>query len=211
MIAKKINLRYSDCQVLKTPLSAVQSPRKQAAIFTSIGFAPMGGSAANTRPVRGICPPSDSGFELPPACLKSRFRLTIRSKTMSKKNRGSRKNSHFTNIERAPYELVELVRHLPSSLSKLSTSDKKTRKIADAAAKHASNANDTVLFGLEAIGKLLFIAGANNDHELESNSLADLGALITHLAVEAQSYKLTQENLRHALADTRLKVVGGKA
>lgn len=129
---------------------------------------------------------------------------------MLKKNRGSRKNSHFHNIERAPYELVVLVRHLPSNLSKLSSANNETRKIADAAAKHASNANDTVLFGLEAIGKLIFIAGANNDHELDRGDLANLGALITHLSVEAQSYRLTEGNLCHALAEPQLKVVGGK-
>lgn len=58
--------------VLKTPRTAAQSPRKSVAFFTSIGFAPMGGSAANKIPVREICPPPVCGFELLPACLKNR-------------------------------------------------------------------------------------------------------------------------------------------
>ncbi|MFS0754597.1 hypothetical protein ABC383_07850 [Noviherbaspirillum sp. 1P10PC] len=130
---------------------------------------------------------------------------------MSKKNRGSRKNSHFQNIERAPYELTHLIRQLPSSLSKLSKSNADTRKIAEAAANHARNASDTVLFGLEAIGKLIFIANANDDHELDRGSMADLGALITHLAVEAQAMQQTDSDLRFALSERTLKVVGGKA
>ena len=63
---------YSGCSVLKTPYTADQSPRKIVAFFTSIDFALMGGSAANKRPVRGICPPSVCGFELLPTCLKNR-------------------------------------------------------------------------------------------------------------------------------------------
>jgi hypothetical protein len=130
---------------------------------------------------------------------------------MSKKNRGARKNSHFNNIERAPYELTHLIRQLPTSLSKLSKSKAETRQIAQAAANHAKNANDTLLFGLEAIGKLIFIAGANNDHELDRASMADLGALITHLAVEAQAMQQTDSDIRFALQERALKVVGGKA
>lgn len=130
---------------------------------------------------------------------------------MSKKNPDSRRNSHFNNIERAPYELTHLIRKLPSSLSKLSKSKAETRQIAQAAANHARNANDTVLFGLEAIGKLIFIAGANNDHELDRASMADLGALITHLAVEAQAMQQTDSDIRFALQERSLKVVGGGA
>lgn len=130
---------------------------------------------------------------------------------MSKKNHASRKNSHFNNIERAPYELTHLIRQLPSSLSKLSKSKAETRQIAQAAANHARNANDTLLFGLEAIGKLIFIAGANNDHELDRASMADLGALITHIAVEAQAMQQTDSDIRFALQERSLKVVGGGA
>ena len=129
---------------------------------------------------------------------------------MSKKNRSFCNNSHFSNIERAPYELIHLVRQLPSSLAKLSTADAETREIAEAAANHARNANDTLLYGLEAIGKLIFIANANSDHELDRGNMADLGALITHLAVEAQAMQQTTSDLRYALAEQPLKVVGEK-
>jgi hypothetical protein len=93
---------------------------------------------------------------------------------------------------------------------RLSTADADTRQIAKAAANHARNAHDTVIFGLEAIGKLIFIASANNDHKLDRGSMADLGALITHLAVEAQTMQQTDADLRFALNERAFKVIGGK-
>lgn len=71
-LTSEVHKDYSRNSVLKTPYTAAQSPRKSVAFFTSIGFAPMGGSAANKIPFGGICPPSVCGFELLPTCLKSR-------------------------------------------------------------------------------------------------------------------------------------------
>lgn len=75
-------LDYPPGTVLKTPLQAVKPPRQSVAFVSPIGFAPMGGSAANKRPARGICPPSCSGFELLPTRLKNGPSLTTRSKAM---------------------------------------------------------------------------------------------------------------------------------
>lgn len=73
---------YASHHGAQNTMSSGQSPRKSAAIFTPIGFVPTGGSAANKRPVRGICPPSRHGFELLPTCLKSRPEVSSRSETM---------------------------------------------------------------------------------------------------------------------------------
>lgn len=75
---------HNAAQVLKTPLSAEESPRQSAAFFTPIGFVPMGGCAANKTPARreyarrlttvlSTCPPR----------LKNGFSVSVRSKTMA--------------------------------------------------------------------------------------------------------------------------------
>lgn len=210
MTAHFTKLRHRNCTVLETPHTAVKPPRKSVAIITSIGFAPIDESAANKRPVWRICPQPVCGFELLLRCLNSRFRLKYRGQTISKKNRGSRKNSHFNDIKHAPYKLTHLIRKRPFSLFKLYKSDAKMRQIAQAAANHARNASDMVLFGLEAIGKPIFIASANSDHKLDRANMGDLGALITHLAAEAQAMRQTDSDIRFALQKRPLKIAGGK-
>ncbi|WP_309899791.1 hypothetical protein [Caballeronia sp. LZ035] len=81
-LTKAESVVYPSPTVLKTPLLAVSRPVRHAAIISSIGFAPMGGSAANKRPARGICPPSSNGFELLPTRLKSGSIVSARSKAM---------------------------------------------------------------------------------------------------------------------------------
>src|SRR5260363_183202 len=58
---------YIAAQVLKTPALAAKSPRQSAAFISPVGFAPMGGRAANTRPEREIRPPTRCGFQRLPA------------------------------------------------------------------------------------------------------------------------------------------------
>lgn len=85
------------------------------------------------------------------------------------------------------------------------------QEMAKPAANHLRNASDSALFGLETFGRLIFNANANRDHELDRGSMADLGPLITHLAIEAQAMQQTDFDLRFVLAERTLKVVGGKA
>lgn len=109
------------------------------------------------------------------------------------------KNPHLSHLDRAPYELGHLLSQIPSTASDLTAAPLDTIQKAEAALTHAQNANTAVMCGLEALGKLVFIAGACDDHTLDRNSLADLGALISHLAVEGQFLQETQSNLRFAL------------
>jgi hypothetical protein len=57
--------------------------------------------------------------------------------------------------------------------------------IAEAAAEHASNANLVLLDGLAALGELMYVAGANLENRVSTESWAGLGCLVQHVAVEA--------------------------
>lgn len=119
-------------------------------------------------------------------------------------------NPHFNRIDRAPYEFGELIRQLPYCLSALPNSSTETRQMADAAARHADNANATLMDGLEALGKLLQIAGSNKDGQVDGQDLASIGGLITHIAVEAQFLQQTKSDLRFALREHSRKVAGDR-
>lgn len=107
----------------------------------------------------------------------------------------ARENPRFTHIERAPYELGHLLKALPPDLSSFSNLTAETAQIVDAAAAHAYNANYTLMCGLEAIGNLMFVAGANEEYSIEKGTLAELGRLISHVAVEAQFLQETEDDL----------------
>ena len=107
-------------------------------------------------------------------------------------------NDYFKNIERAPYELGHLLKALPHHLhGGLPTVE--LVDMASAAEIHASNACDTVMTGLESIGKLLFLAGANEEWPLEPGHLRGIGTLIQHLAVEAEFYCEQVATMQEAL------------
>lgn len=94
-------------------------------------------------------------------------------------------NPHFKSIDRAPYELARLLQDLPPrfELSKLTAEQ---QLMADAAVDHAANYSTAVLGGIEAIGHLLFSAATNDKWPLEQRVAADVGALLSALAVQAQ-------------------------
>lgn len=108
-------------------------------------------------------------------------------------------NPHFNHFDRASYELGYLLQKLPSDFSSYSTATPETLLIADAARRHAENANSTIMNGLEAIGEMMFFAGANKENEIEPNTIASLGCLIRQLAVEAQFLQETGGDLEHAV------------
>lgn len=109
------------------------------------------------------------------------------------------KNPHFDRIERAPYEIGHLLKKLPEGFSAYAPLTPETRLIAEAAQQHANNANDTLMRGLEALGNVLSIAGANQDGEASQSSLMGLGELIAHLSVEAQFLQELDCSIRDAL------------
>lgn len=113
----------------------------------------------------------------------------------------STQNPEFLNIERAPYELVKLVAKLgvtridkPLSVAQC--------QVAEAIEQHAANATDTILSGIEAIGRAISCASVNPQWQLSSTTMNHLGCLITHLAVEAQVLHDTSADIRSDLART---------
>jgi hypothetical protein len=83
-------------------------------------------------------------------------------------------NPHFQRIERAPYELGHLLQKMPESFSAVKPETSEDCLIAAAAAQHASNANQTVMNGLEALGQILFVASNNEQNEIEPQLLGSV-------------------------------------
>ncbi|MET3130286.1 hypothetical protein AAKU55_000539 [Oxalobacteraceae bacterium GrIS 1.11] len=119
---------------------------------------------------------------------------------------GALHNPHLKNIGRSPYELGNLLRLLPSDFSAHSAATPEHILIADAALYHAGNSNSTLMRGLEGLGHLMYVAGDNKDHEIDSTAIANLGELLQHLAVEAQFMQETRNNLAGALQTQRRRV-----
>lgn len=119
-------------------------------------------------------------------------------------------NLHFNYIDRAPYKLGHLLQQLPADFSSVSAVEPDVLLIAEAARNHARNANSTIMHGLEAIGKIMFVAGANTDNEMERSTISDLGCLLQHLAVEAQFLQETEHNLSYAVSEHHKRSVAPK-
>jgi hypothetical protein len=111
------------------------------------------------------------------------------------------KNPHFERVNRAPYELGHLLQRLPENFSSFSPARLEVIQIADAAAQHADNANGTLMRGLEALGEILFVAGANKENDIDQESIASIGELIQHIAVEAQFLQETMVCMRAGAFD----------
>jgi hypothetical protein len=94
-------------------------------------------------------------------------------------------NPHFFRAERAPYELGYLLQKLPRDFNSYSPATTDDLLIATAAARHADNALDTIMRGLESIGACLFSA-VNDADSLDNRHVRGISELIQHLSVEAQ-------------------------
>lgn len=90
-------------------------------------------------------------------------------------------------VDRAPYQLTQLLRQLPENFSFHNPMPDALRPVAELVASHASNANDTIMHGLAALGQVIMTAALNEEGEVTPSHLARLGDLITHLAVEAEA------------------------
>lgn len=108
-------------------------------------------------------------------------------------------NSYFTHSERAPYQFGHLLKRMPVDFSRGNFLASDDRLVAEAAIEHAANANDTLMSGLEALGHVMFVAGANKQCGVDGNHLANLGCLIAHIAVEAQFLQETESSIRETL------------
>lgn len=109
-------------------------------------------------------------------------------------------NPRLQNIQRAPYELGYLLRQLrEGDFAKGASMGDETSQVADAIWHHAGNAQGTLIAGLEALGNLMFVAGANGEYELPDNTLAGIGPLISHIAQELQFLTETERSMHDAL------------
>ncbi|CUI04701.1 hypothetical protein [Massilia scottii] len=109
-------------------------------------------------------------------------------------------NPHFGFVERAPYELGYLLNKLPVDFSSRSKLTADERLIAQAASMHASNANSELMNGLEALGQVIAHAALNPDRGgLDKHQMMSLGALVKHVAVEAQFLQELDFRLSEAL------------
>lgn len=125
----------------------------------------------------------------------------------------STNNPVFENVERAPYELLRLVAQLGvTPVANPLTAEQ--LQIAAAIHDHAGNATNTILSGLEAIGRAISCAAQNPHWQLSPANFSDIGGLIAHLAVEAQALHDAADDARHDIErslKTRAKPVGGQA
>ena len=121
-------------------------------------------------------------------------------------------NPHFGNVERAPYQLGQLLAQLPPEFSHSGPITPDSRQIAEAAIQHAENAASTVMDGLEALGHFIFVASTNEENHVDGQATANLGYLIKHLAVELQFLHEIGAEIRANLAarDVAAKSKGGK-
>lgn len=108
-------------------------------------------------------------------------------------------NPHFAHIDRAPYELGHLLAKMTADFSRANPLTADDRLIAEAARDHAMNGNETLMSGLEALGRIMFVAGTNDQYEVDSGHLASLGCLISHIVVEAQFLQETEWHIRETL------------
>ena len=119
-------------------------------------------------------------------------------------------NPHFARIDRAPFEIGRLLQQMPQVFSAFLPIDPDDRLLGEAVAQHADNANQTLLNGIEAIGHILQIAGANKDWTVDTDQVSRLGGLIVHLAVEAQFLQEIESNFRYAIdADDKRRAGAG--
>ncbi|MDB5774619.1 MAG: hypothetical protein JWP38_752 [Herbaspirillum sp.] len=114
-------------------------------------------------------------------------------------------NPHFEKIHRAPYELGYLLQRLPEDFSPISDATADAVRIAEAAAEHAANANLVLLDGLAALGELMYVAGANLENRVSTESWAALGCMLLHIAVEALFLQETESALDYAVRCQRDK------
>jgi len=109
------------------------------------------------------------------------------------------KNSTFKCIERAPYELGNLLRRLPRHLHGAHL-DAEQLEIIDAADKHASNSTLTLLDGLQSLGRVLWAASANEDFPAKVGDCGRIGTLVTEIALQLEFLiDFREEVMEHSL------------
>lgn len=109
-------------------------------------------------------------------------------------------NPYYRNPDRAPYELGHLLQQLPSDFGLTPAAAPEHMQIASAIERHADAAGSTILCGIEAIGRLMEIAGTHEEEVISAHTLFCLGDLLRHLAVEGQYVRGIGDSMAYATA-----------
>jgi hypothetical protein len=115
-------------------------------------------------------------------------------------------NTEFRFAERAPYELAYLLRELPRHFRGADLSSRQLLEI-EAADHHAANHSDSLIRGLQGLGRLIASTGLNEEMAPDVSDFADVGSLVTEIALQLQflnefRQSIAEHNLRRACALT---------
>jgi hypothetical protein len=108
------------------------------------------------------------------------------------------KNPAFNNVGRAPYELGYLVKNIGEISMDAALTDDQRNKV-EAAVTHAQNSTETLLSGLESIGKMLALIGPL-DERVDGDVVTNIGELIAHMAVEIQYVRDVEDEMTGILS-----------
>jgi len=108
------------------------------------------------------------------------------------------KNPAFNNVGRAPYELGDLIKNI-GEIAVDAVLTETQRNQVDAAVTHAQNSTETLLSGLESIGKMLALIGPL-DARVDGDVVTNMGELIAHLAVEVQYVRDVEDKMTGILS-----------
>lgn len=106
-------------------------------------------------------------------------------------------NPFYANPDRAPYELGHLLQQLPADFGVSPVAESKHLQMATAAEAHAHMAGNTIWSGIEAIGHLVEMVGANGEETVPASTLFGLGGLLRHLAVEGHYMGEVSESMAY--------------
>jgi hypothetical protein len=108
------------------------------------------------------------------------------------------KNPAFNNVGRAPYELGYLVKNIGEISMDVVLTDDLRNKVS-AAVTHAQSSTETLLSGLESLGKMLALIGPL-DERVDGDVVTNIGELIAHMAVEVQYVRDVEDELTGILS-----------
>lgn len=113
----------------------------------------------------------------------------------------SARNPFFVDVDGAPYEIPDLLKHL-GDVKSSTLLDQDRLYMVDAIHTHARNAEEWLLDGIRSIGHLMELAGCG-DLDVDNRHVAQLGTLIKHLAGEADSLRATHSDMGYILAEQK--------
>lgn len=119
-------------------------------------------------------------------------------------------NPHFMKPDDAAFELPGLIHRL-GRVDLSEQLDQDRADMVEAIARHASNVESTLLDGMFSLAHLLVVVGCSDD-ELPKEHVVGLGALLKHMACEADYVRTTLSNMRHIQQGQHAhKAAGGPA